>query len=155
MNVVDLLTLERVIHRPAVRDKTSVLEMLSECLAHATPGATRAQIFDCLASRERLGSTGLGWGVAIPHGRLAGAVSAAGALIKLDRGVDYGAPDGKPVDIVFALLAPAESCKEHLELLAQLAGIFAHRQLLAELRSTVDARDALALLRREGAARAA
>jgi PTS system nitrogen regulatory IIA component len=148
MNVVDLLTPDRVVHQPAVADKTQVLEILSDRLASATPGVTAAGIFASLSSRERLGSTGLGQGVAIPHGRPKGAAKAAGALIKLERGVEYNAPDGKPVDILFALLMPEDSPETHLEFLAQLAALFADRPLLAQLRSTRSAAESLALFRR-------
>jgi nitrogen PTS system EIIA component len=155
MNIVDLLTLERVIHRPAVSGKRRVLEILSDSLAMATPNVTCAEVLDSLSSRERLGSTGLGQGVAIPHGRIAGKAEAVGAFMKLKEGVDFDAPDGKPVDVLFALLVSEESPEEHLELLARLAGIFADRQLLAQLRTTGNAKESLALLRREAVAGAA
>lgn len=155
MNVVDLLTPERVIYRSALSGKARALEILSECLSSAAPDITSACILASLSSRERLGSTGLGQGVAVPHGRVAGAAKPAGAFVKLEQGIDYDAPDGKPVDILFALLVPEESPEAHLEFLAQLATVFADRRLLAELRAAPSAAESLALLRRGAAAHAA
>jgi PTS system nitrogen regulatory IIA component len=149
MNVVDLLAPERIVHRSAVDGKNGVLAILSERLATAAPGTTRAEVFNSLCSRESLGSTGLGHGVAVPHGRIADANEAVGALVKLEHAVNYDAPDGEPVDIVFALLVPEGACDQHLELLSQLAGIFSNRRLLADLRATGSSRETFALLKRE------
>ncbi len=155
MNVVDLLELERIVHLPAARDKTRVFEFLSQCLASARPTASQAEILDSLVCREQLGSTGFGRGVAIPHGRIADLGAPIGALIKLKRGIDYDAPDGEPVDILFALLVPAAACDLHLELLAQLADMFSQQGLLAGLRASGSSRETLSLLRSEVARHAA
>jgi PTS system nitrogen regulatory IIA component len=154
MTITDLLSLDRVVHEPVAGDKRAVFEALGARLA-AAARADRADILACLSSRERLGSTGLGRGVAIPHGRLAGLSRPVGVVMKLAHGVEFDAPDGKPVDILFALLVPMESTETHLELLAQLAELFADGHMLAELRATGSPTETLALLNRQVAAHAA
>lgn len=143
MNISELLTPERVVCTDEVSSKKRALEMLSEMLAADEPELTGGEIFDSLLSRERLGSTGLGRGVAIPHGRVRGINTAIAAMLKLEHGVDYDAPDREPVDLLFALLVPQESTDEHLQILAALARMFADPPTLARLR---EARDSGALL---------
>lgn len=147
MNISELLTPERVVCTGDVTSKKRALEMLSEMLADNQPDLTGGEIFDSLLSRERLGSTGLGHGVAIPHGRVQGIRNAVAAMLKLDRGVDYDSPDREPVDLLFALLVPQESTDEHLQILAALARMFADPPTLARLR---EADDSTALLARIG-----
>lgn len=147
MNISELLTPERIVCTAEVSSKKRALEMLSELLASSSAELVEGEIFDSLLSRERLGSTGLGHGVAIPHGRVTGIDNAVAAMLKLDRGVDYDAPDREPVDILFALLVPQESTDEHLQILASLARMFADPSTLARLR---DAHDSESLLARVG-----
>lgn len=104
--------------------KKRVLECASQLLADSDDALSPRQVFDCLIAREKLGSTGLGKGVAIPHGRLAGLDRTIGVFLRLPRGVDFDAPDNQPVDLVFALLVPEESTDEHLQVLASIAGYF-------------------------------
>jgi PTS system nitrogen regulatory IIA component len=104
--------------------KKRVLEIASQLLADRDEALSQREVFDCLIAREKLGSTGLGQGVAIPHGRLAGLDKTIGVFLRLPRGVDFDAPDGVPVDLVFALLVPKESTEEHLQVLASIAGYF-------------------------------
>lgn len=136
MNIADLLTPERVRCIPEVSSKKRAIELLSDMLSADLPLLAESEIFDALIARERLGSTGLGHGVAIPHGRLAGVNEACAALLKLDQGVDYDAPDQEPVDIFFALIVPAQSTDEHLRILATLARMFSETDALAQLRGT-------------------
>lgn len=134
MQIQDLLSPQRVSYCTQVTSKKRVLERLGELLANGTATLGRDEIFDCLVERERLGSTGLGKGVAIPHGRIEGLDEPLGAFVRLDKAVDFDAIDGQPVDLLFALLVPSESTKEHLGLLAQLAGMFASGPFCARLR---------------------
>ncbi|AHK78220.1 PTS sugar transporter subunit IIA [Ectothiorhodospira haloalkaliphila] len=147
MNIGDLLAPERVHCQTDVSSKKRALEMLGEMLSNHLPKLTQGEIFDSLLARERLGSTGLGHGVAIPHGRLAGASEACAALLKLEKGVDYDAPDSEPVDILFALVVPADCTDEHLQILALLARMFSDPETLARLRSTSGPSDLLTLVR--------
>lgn len=104
--------------------KKRVLESVSQLLADTDEELSPREVFDCLIAREKLGSTGLGQGVAIPHGRLAGLDKTIGVFLRLPKGVDFDAPDNEPVDLVFALLVPKESTEEHLQVLASIASYF-------------------------------
>lgn len=116
----------------AANSRKRVLQAASDLLAEHHPELSARQLFDELMSRERLGSTGIGEGVAIPHCRLdCGKI--LGALITLEHAVDYDAIDDQPVDMLFVLVVPKEETSAHLELLAALARIFnspANRNLL-------------------------
>ena len=87
-------------------------------------GIASSVVFDSLFARERLGSTGLGHGVAIPHGRIKGLKDALGAFLRLGAPVPFDAPDGKPVNLVFALLVPEQATERHLQVLSELAQMF-------------------------------
>ena len=130
-----LLVEERILLSQNIASKKRVLELLSESVADSVPQLMSAEIFDCLISREKLGSTGLGHGVAIPHGRLKNIDRPVAAFLKLDEGVDYDAIDGQPVDLFYALLVPVQSTDEHLQILAMLAEMFSDHDLCARLRA--------------------
>jgi PTS system nitrogen regulatory IIA component len=102
-------------------------------------GIARNVVFDSLFDRERLGSTGLGQGVAIPHGRLKGLKEALGAFVRLAQPVPFDAPDGKPVSLVFALLVPEQATDKHLQILSELAQMFSDRSLREALAGAPDA----------------
>lgn len=141
MHIVSLISPERVACCQEVTSKKRALELLGQLLAGNTPNITAEEIFDSLVGRERLGSTGLGHGVAIPHGRMSGLETPIGACIGLTQAIDFDALDRKPVDLLFALLVPEEANDEHLQLLAQLAQMFndsAFTQKLREARSSQD-----------------
>lgn len=139
MQLADLLTPERVSADLPAASKKRALEQISGLIADGNPGLTQTEIFDSLISRERLGSTGLGHGVAIPHGRVKSCQLAIGAFVKLPQPVDYDAADRLPVDLLFGLLVPEESTEEHLQILSQLAQMFSDEALLRKLRETNDA----------------
>ncbi|QLI80472.1 PTS sugar transporter subunit IIA [Chitinibacter fontanus] len=96
-------------------------------------GIARSVIFDSLFAREKLGSTGLGQGVAIPHGRIKGLKEATGAFVRLKEPIPFDAPDGKPVSLIFVLLVPANATDLHLQILSELAQLFSDKQLREEL----------------------
>jgi len=102
-------------------------------------GMARSLVFDSLFARERLGSTGLGQGVAIPHGRIKGLKEPVGAFVRLAQAVPFDAPDGKPVDLVFVLMVPEQATDRHLQILAELAQMFSDRELRERLASDPDA----------------
>jgi PTS system nitrogen regulatory IIA component len=108
MIITDLITPERIVCDCEVTSKKRVIEVLSERLATGQADLTARPIFDSLINRERLGSTGLGHGVALPHGRFSQSQQAIGAFIKLRKGVDFDAIDRQPVDLVFGLLVPEQ-----------------------------------------------
>ncbi len=102
-------------------------------------GIARSLVFDSLFARERLGSTGLGQGVAIPHGRIKGLKDAVGAFMRLATPVPFDAPDGKPVALAFVLLVPEQATEQHLQVLSELAQIFSDRDLREALSTGTDA----------------
>jgi PTS system nitrogen regulatory IIA component len=102
-------------------------------------GIARSVVFDSLFARERLGSTGLGQGVAIPHGRIKGLKDALGAFLRLAAPVPFDAPDGKPVSLVFALLVPEQATERHLQILSELAQMFSDRALRESMLAAADA----------------
>lgn len=99
----------------------------------------RSVVFESLFARERLGSTGLGQGVAIPHGRIKGLKDAQGAFVRLSAPVPFDAPDGKPVTLVFALLVPEQATERHLQILSELAQMFSDRELRESMSCAADA----------------
>ena len=143
MQVSELLELERISCNVHAASKKRVLEQLSELLAGNQTELTQTQVFDSLLSRERLGSTGLGHGVAIPHGRVKDSDKTLIALLKLDHGIDYDAVDNQPVDLLFALLVPEHSTDEHLQLLSQLAEMLSNQELVKQLRAATNSRSLL------------
>ncbi len=102
-------------------------------------GMARSLVFDSLFARERLGSTGLGEGVAIPHGRIKGLKEALGAFIRLAQPVPFDAPDGAPVTLAFVLLVPEKATEKHLQILSELAQMFSDRALREAMAAAKDA----------------
>lgn len=134
MHITDLITAKRAVCNGEVTSKKRVLELLAELIATGQSDLSVREIFDSLIGRERLGSTGLGHGVALPHGRLSRSQKAIGAFVKLKRGVDFDAIDQQPVDLVFGLLVPEHFTDEHLKILAYLAEMFSDKTFCEQLR---------------------
>lgn len=142
----ELLTPARVSCRNIVGSKKRAFEMLSELVSKDEPQLNQAEVFTSLIERERLGCTGLGHGVAIPHGRLKGLKHAVCAFMKLSQGVDYDAADKKAVDMICALLVPEQSTNEHLEILATLAEMFSDPAFCARLHAAKNGEEVYQLL---------
>ena len=102
-------------------------------------GLARSHVFDSLFARERLGSTGLGQGVAIPHGRIKGLREAVAAFVRLSIPVPFDSPDGKPVKLLFVLLVPEQATEQHLQILSELAQMFSDPDLRERLIQAKDA----------------
>ena len=102
-------------------------------------GIASSVVFDSLFARERLGSTGLGHGVAIPHGRIKGLKAVLGAFLRIAAPVPFDSPDGKPVNLVFALLVPEQATERHLQILSELAQMFSDRALRESMSAAPDA----------------
>jgi PTS system nitrogen regulatory IIA component len=134
MNISELITPECVLCCPEIGSKKRLLEQISELLARNTPQLSQTEIFESLINREKLGSTGLGKGVAIPHGRMAALDQPICAFTKLDTPVDFDATDEQPVDLVFALLVPEDSTEEHLQILSSIAELFNNESFCASMR---------------------
>ena len=125
---------DRVSCRDDLGSKKRLLEYVSELLAGSSPKLTQNEIFDALINREKLGSTGLGKGVAIPHGRMASLERPVCAFVKLATPVDFDATDGQAVDLIFTLLVPEDSTEEHLQVLSTIAEIFSNAGISKALR---------------------
>ncbi len=117
------------------RSRKRVLEAISNLLCEGNEQLSDRLLFDELLARERLGSTGLGGGVAIPHCRIS-CDEISAAFLKLEQPIDYDAPDGQPVDLLFALVVPPDENHAHLEVLANLARIFGEPDNRSRLRRT-------------------
>jgi PTS system nitrogen regulatory IIA component len=146
MHLIDLLAPARVVAGASVTSKKRLLELLANLLADGRDSEAERAIFDSLCAREKLGSTGLGQGVAIPHGRSPALTSAVGCFVRLGEPIDFGAPDGQPVDLMFALGVPEHFTNQHLLLLSQLAELFSDSEFTARLRQAPDSASLFALL---------
>lgn len=146
MQISRLLDTDRIDCQQTSSSKKRALEMLGGLLANATTECMDSEIVDSLIGRERLGSTGLGKGVALPHGRMSGLTQPVAAILTLAEGIDYDAVDRQPVDILFALLVPKESTDEHLKILAQVAGLFSSEEFCSRLRQCTSSRQCLELI---------
>ncbi len=101
-----------------------------------------AHVMGSLLERERLGSTGLGQGIAIPHGRVKGLREAVGAFLRVNVPMEFEAPDGKPVSLIFVLLVPERATDKHLQILSELAQMFSDREVRRQLAEATDAKEA-------------
>jgi nitrogen PTS system EIIA component len=145
MEIVDLLTPDAVLPMLKVQSKKQLLQELSEHAARLA-GIPERRIFETLVERERLGSTGMGQGIAIPHGRLAGLSKITGIFARLENPVAYDAVDNQPVDLVFLLLAPESSGADHLKALARVSRLLRNQTTCEKLRATSKAEVLYALL---------
>lgn len=143
--VHDLLTPLTVKTGLHVTSKKALMQQLA-AIASPVAGISETRIAESLLERERLGSTGLGGGIAIPHARLPEARHVLGVFAKLDPAVDFDAIDRQPVDLVFMLLAPEDAGADHLKALAQVSRMFRDRPLVDKLRGTTNADAIYALL---------
>ncbi len=138
LKITDLISETRVQCDVDVSSKKRSLELLSELLAAEDQTLSPTAVFNKLVGREKLGSTGLGHGVALPHARMEGVGKATAAFIKLPQGVDYDAFDHEPVDLLFALVVPEHFTDEHLQILGLLAEMFSNTTLCRHLRESHD-----------------
>ncbi|WP_119165191.1 PTS IIA-like nitrogen regulatory protein PtsN [Algihabitans albus] len=154
MNLSELLTPQAVIPSLKVNSKKQVLQELSKKASELTDQPERA-IFEVLTERERLGTTGVGHGIAIPHGKLAALDRLYGVFARLETPVDFDAIDEQPVDLVFLLLAPETAGADHLKALARVSRLLRDRASCEKLRGTDSADAVYALLTESAASHAA
>ena len=138
MKLAEILSASRVVAGVTVTSKKRALEEMSKLLAKGAGTVTDAEIFTSLTAREKLGSTGLGHGVAIPHGRMSGVDGSIGALIRLKHPVDYDAHDGQTVDLMFGLVVPQQATETHLKHLAAIAELFSDEAFCKLARAATD-----------------
>ncbi len=124
--IAQLLNSENIVLDLDASSKKRVFEQVG-LLFENNQGIARSTVFDSLFAREKLGSTGLGQGIAIPHGRIKGLKQASGAFLRLTTPVPFDSPDGKPVSLLFVLLVPEQATEHHLQILSELAERFSDR----------------------------
>lgn len=139
IRIEDILTPERTLTGAPISSKKKLLEYIASFIGNHT-GTAVSDIFERLLSRERLGSTGIGEGVAIPHCRLPDCEQPLGMLFKLEEAIDFDAMDHRPVDLVFALIVPENATNQHLQVLAMLARNFTEPSFRDALRNAPDAK---------------
>jgi PTS system nitrogen regulatory IIA component len=134
MNISDLLAPDAILSALKVQSKKQLLQELA-ARAHQIARLPERRIFETLVERERLGTTGVGAGIAIPHGRMAEAASITGVFARLETAIDYEAVDSQPVDLVFMLLAPEEAGADHLKALARVSRLLRNAATCEKLRA--------------------
>jgi PTS system nitrogen regulatory IIA component len=154
MDLSDLLRIDAVLPHLKANSKKQALQEMAVKAAAVTDRLDR-EIFDTLLQREKLGSTGVGHGVAIPHGKLAGLDRLVGVFARLDKPVDFDALDDEPVDLMFLLLAPENAGADHLKALARIARVLREPSIASKLRAANDASAIYALLTQPVASNAA
>jgi PTS system nitrogen regulatory IIA component len=145
MEITDLLAPEAVIPNLKAQGKKQLLQELAKTASGFT-GVPERRIFETLFERERLGSTGMGQGIAIPHGRLAGLPRITGVFARLETPIAYEAVDNQPVDLVFLLLAPEDAGADHLKALARVSRVLRNQATCEKLRATAKPEVLYALL---------
>ena len=146
MQIRDIITPERITSSMSASSKKRVLEEISTLLRDDEVDLDQNAVFHSLVERERLGSTCIGNGVALPHGRVKGLKKPVGAFATLAQDIDYDALDGEPIKMVFALLVPENTNEEHLRALATLATIFQDQDLRDRLLGAESAQEIYRLL---------
>jgi nitrogen PTS system EIIA component len=145
MPLLDFLSPQAVLAALRVNGKKQALHELASHSARLT-GLEERVVFEALLQRERLGSTGIGEGIAIPHGKLPGLNRLFGLAARLEKPIDFEALDGQPVDILFLLLAPEDAGADHLKALSRIARVLRQPGLVERIRATRDAAALYAVL---------
>ena len=145
MEIADLIAPKNVVAQLRVSSKKQALQELAKRAAAMT-GINDRAIYDVLVERERLGTTGIGNGIAIPHGKLQGLARLSGIFARLERPIPFEAIDDQPVDLIFVLLAPEDAGADHLKALARVSRLLRDRVMCEKLRGTDNADALYALL---------
>ena len=138
MQLSEIISVNRIECNVVAASKKRTLERISHLISGELTDVDQNEIFDSLIAREKLGSTGLGKGIAIPHGRLKSTEQTVAAFVQLEKGIDFDAPDGEPVDLLCALMVPPDCSDEHLQVLALLSEMFSKPELREKLRAAHD-----------------
>ncbi len=154
MEISDLIEPRAVMANVRAANKKQALQEIARRASEVTGEPERA-IFDVLIERERLGTTGVGSGIAIPHGKLAALKRLYGVFARLETAIDFESIDGQPVDLVFLLLAPAGAGADHLKALARVSRLLRDRAVCEKLRGSDNAEALYALLTENTASHAA
>jgi PTS system nitrogen regulatory IIA component len=138
MDLSDLIDVPAIMPALKANSKKQALQFLAERAAHIT-GLPEREIFDTVLRREKLGSTGVGNGIAIPHGKIPGIRRITGVFARLEQPVDFDSLDDQPVDLIFLLLAPEGAGADHLKALSRIARVLRDGDIVAKIRGTSDA----------------
>ena len=133
-----ILSPDRTICRAPNVSNKRLFETIARIFSDDQPSLTYDKILDQLIAREKLGSTGMGQGIAIPHCRVTECVEPLGAILTLEEAIPFDAPDDQPVDLLFILLVPKEAHQQHLDILAEIARLFSQEDLCERLRAARD-----------------
>ncbi|MFC1234789.1 MULTISPECIES: PTS IIA-like nitrogen regulatory protein PtsN [unclassified Vibrio] len=134
MQINQVLSLDCTKSAVQCTSKKRALELISQIAAEHT-GKSSNELFECMLNREKMGSTGIGNGIAIPHARMMAADEAVAILVQCSEPIEFDSIDNKPVDLLFALLVPDAQCKEHLKTLSSMAERLSNKQVLKQLRA--------------------
>lgn len=154
MDLSDLIEAKAIMPALRANSKKQLLQLLAEKASEVT-GLPERDVFDTILQRERLGSTGVGNGIAIPHGKLAGVKKITGVFARLESPVDFESLDDQPVDLVFLLLAPEGAGADHLKALSRIARVLRDGDLVTKVRGTAEATAIHSLLSETPASHAA
>lgn len=141
MELRSILSQDCTLSAVQCNSKKRALEIISSTAAQHLPGYTDHELFERFLAREKLGSTGIGQGIAIPHGRLPSDSQPIAVLVQLEETIDFDAIDNQPVDIIFALLVPEQDCQLHLKTLALIAEKLNRKETLKQLRQANSAQE--------------
>ncbi|MDG1987338.1 MAG: PTS sugar transporter subunit IIA [Halieaceae bacterium] len=136
MNIFsELLTPERTLFKVSGRSRKRIFEVLASAFSLSVTEISTKEVYEGLLERERLGSTGLGMGVAIPHCRVESCITPMGVLASLDHELDFDSSDGCPVNLLFALIVPYHAHQDHLDILSEVAKLFCQESFCGNLRT--------------------
>jgi PTS system nitrogen regulatory IIA component len=147
MKLQDILTLDCTLCAIKGTSKKKLLEIISETAAKKFDNIDTHQLFESLMAREKVGSTGIGNGIAIPHGRLTNTSQVIAVLLTSEQAVEFDAIDNRAVDIIIALFVPEENCQQHLDTLQSIAQIFSTKQFAKQIRKCKDSQELFTIIK--------
>ena len=147
MILQDILTLDCTLCAVPASSKKRILEQICNLAAEKTSECTSTELLSSLLDREKMGSTGIGNGIAIPHGRLPNTNKATVILLTTEKAIDFDAIDNRPVDIFIALFVPQNSCQEHLNTLQSIAKLFNDKKIVKQVRKCTSSQQLFDLIK--------
>jgi PTS system nitrogen regulatory IIA component len=147
MKLQDILTLDCTLCAIKGTSKKKLLEIISKTAAKKFDNIDTHQLFESLMAREKVGSTGIGNGIAIPHGRLTNTSQVIAVLLTSEQAVEFDAIDNRAVDIIIALFVPEENCQQHLDTLQSIAQIFSTKQFAKQIRKCKDSQELFTIIK--------
>ncbi|MBA6346958.1 MULTISPECIES: PTS IIA-like nitrogen regulatory protein PtsN [unclassified Colwellia] len=147
MKLQDILTLDCTLCAIKGTSKKKLLEIISTTAAKKFDNIDTHQLFESLMAREKVGSTGIGNGIAIPHGRLTNTSQVIAVLLTSEQAVEFDAIDNRAVDIIIALFVPEENCQQHLDTLQSIAQIFSTKQFAKQVRKCQNSQELFTLIK--------